>query len=139
MTPQDIAAAVAKRIREYPEHHSQVDWYISTDPGMPYTSRVGCLPDLPIEDWFCGTTACAAGHAVHVALQAGMEVKSEFIPEAATEVLGIQYTRFDSVPVKTHLFSVGIERAEVLEILDKLASRKDTSCCLASREGSTPC
>ena len=57
MTPREVAAETARRIRAYPEHHDQQAWF------------VGDSLDLAkdVSEWDCGSTACCAGHVAFVA------------------------------------------------------------------------
>ena len=119
LTPQEIASEVIRRIEEYPETHNQTVWFRSFDNCPVGTIRVdGIRHAPPIETWGgCGTSACVAGHAVIVALEAGMEVVDASIEVAAANLLGLTF-----IDQQRDIFSAVTRRDKVLELLHEIAS-----------------
>ena len=125
--PELVAAEAARRIRQHPETHDQ-EHLLTVRPnhGAPNGRRHRPWRELDVlrgavEEWAeCGTTGCAASHAVAAALETdpAFPVRGNHyvdIQEAATRALNLPS------PLEEVLFNPGTSRSEVLKILDELA------------------
>ena len=76
---------------------------------------------VPVEEWPRGTTACVAGHAMHIAVQAGvLPATTPLEPwTVAADVLGLG--------IDTALFRPTWSRAESVCRLEQIAAQRPTA------------
>ena len=116
--PGKVALEIIDRI----EHSTSYDQsaYFSHAPAFRVLTA-------PVEEWPCGTTACVAGHAMHIAVQAGVLPAATVLQPWAVgaTVLGLgAVSPSSAIP---DLFSPSTSRAEVVCRLEQIAAQRPTA------------